>query len=89
MFWKHSYQNQNVTISFILEEKQILGKVKDSGEGIPEEFHETIFEKFGHVDIKKKGYTFDTGLGLTFCKMEGDGFSLMYRWCHTWIYLRL
>jgi len=41
--------------------------VSDTGVGIPPEFHQKIFEKFGQVDGEKK--RFGTGLGLTFAKM--------------------
>lgn len=44
-------------------------KVVDNGEGIPTEYHDKIFEKFGQVDIRKKGDKVSTGLGLTFCKL--------------------
>jgi signal transduction histidine kinase len=40
--------------------------VRDQGPGIPPQFHERIFEKFGQVQGRKvRG----TGLGLTFCKL--------------------
>jgi signal transduction histidine kinase len=40
--------------------------VRDSGPGIPPQYHERIFEKFGQVRGRKvRG----TGLGLTFCKL--------------------
>jgi signal transduction histidine kinase len=43
--------------------------VEDNGEGIPQEYLETIFEKFSQV--KGQGYrnTHNVGLGLTFCKI--------------------
>ncbi len=44
-------------------------QVIDDGEGIPPEYHQKIFEKFGQVDIRKSGDKFSTGLGLTFCKL--------------------
>jgi signal transduction histidine kinase len=43
--------------------------VKDSGEGIPPEFREKIFEKFGQAEAKKRRFRIGTGLGLTFCKL--------------------
>ncbi len=40
--------------------------VQDQGPGIPAQYHERIFEKFGQVQGRKvRG----TGLGLTFCKL--------------------
>lgn len=40
--------------------------IRDHGPGIPAQFHERIFEKFGQVRGRKvRG----TGLGLTFCKL--------------------
>lgn len=40
--------------------------VRDQGPGIPAQYHERIFEKFGQVRGRKvRG----TGLGLTFCKL--------------------
>jgi signal transduction histidine kinase len=43
-------------------------QVFDEGPGIPEEHHETIFEKYGIVKAKKSGIS-QVGLGLAFCKM--------------------
>ncbi len=43
--------------------------VTDHGVGIPKQYHEKIFEKFGQVRGKKvRG----TGLGLTFCKLATE-----------------
>jgi signal transduction histidine kinase len=44
-------------------------QVSDTGEGIPVEAFERIFEKFGQVETRKAGRKMSTGLGLTFCKM--------------------
>jgi signal transduction histidine kinase len=43
--------------------------VADTGEGIPAEYLDRIFEKFGQVENRKAGRSMSTGLGLTFCKM--------------------
>lgn len=43
--------------------------VSDTGEGIPAESFDHIFEKFGQVESRKSGRKLSTGLGLTFCKM--------------------
>jgi signal transduction histidine kinase len=47
----------------------ILFSVRDTGEGIPAESFDRIFEKFGQVDSRQGGRTNSTGLGLTFCKL--------------------
>jgi two-component system, NtrC family, sensor histidine kinase KinB len=41
--------------------------VRDRGPGIPIQYHERIFEKFGQVSGGRKAR--GTGLGLTFCKL--------------------
>jgi len=50
-------------------ESAALFRVSDSGEGIPPEAFERIFEKFGQVESRKGGRMMSTGLGLTFCKL--------------------
>ena len=49
--------------------EQIHFTVTDTGEGIPREAFERIFEKFGQVESRKAGRRMSTGLGLTFCRM--------------------
>ena len=44
-------------------------EVRDTGAGIPAEYHERIFEKFGSVEQGGRQEKLSTGLGLTFCKM--------------------
>ena len=46
-----------------------LISVTDTGEGIPPDAFELIFQKFGQVASRKGGRTMSTGLGLTFCKL--------------------
>lgn len=43
-------------------------QVSDTGPGIPEEFRETIFERFTQIP-GQKGRRRGSGLGLTFCKL--------------------
>lgn len=47
----------------------LLFSVRDTGEGIPSEAFERIFEKFGQVELRQRGRKLSTGLGLTFCKL--------------------
>lgn len=42
--------------------------VSDTGEGIPAEYHDKIFEKFGQVESRKAGLKMSTGLGLALCR---------------------
>ena len=53
--------------------------VSDTGRGIPSEFHERIFEKFGQVEARKVRHS--TGLGLAFCKLavQAQGGSIGVR----------
>jgi len=58
--------------------RSLLFRVSDTGEGIPSEAFEHIFEKFGQVDSRQGGRMASTGLGLTFCKLaiEAHGGSI-------------
>jgi signal transduction histidine kinase len=49
--------------------RSLVFSVSDSGEGIPPEAFEHIFEKFGQVASRQSGRVMSTGLGLTFCKL--------------------
>ncbi len=51
------------------EGRQVVISVTDNGCGIPERYQDKIFDKFEQVKMRKKGERFDTGLGLTFCKL--------------------
>jgi len=55
-----------ITLSTCTEEARV--SVADNGPGIPKEFQQRIFEKFGQVD-SKKNKKFGTGLGLAFCRL--------------------
>ena len=69
---KHTPSGGDITIGLEVptDKKVILIWVKDTGEGIPPEYLNTIFEKYGHAEIKTKmGHVYDTGLGLVFCRM--------------------
>jgi len=46
--------------------------VHDTGEGIPQEAFEKVFDKFGQVETRQAGRKMSTGLGLTFCKMVAE-----------------
>lgn len=50
------------------EERTMLMSVQDTGIGIPEEFHEKVFEMFVQVDGSSRRKYEGAGLGLTICK---------------------
>ena len=52
--------------------------VIDSGPGIPPEYLEKIFEKFGQVNTGASHHKYSSGLGLTFCKLvvEAHGWRI-------------
>ena len=49
--------------------QSLVFSVSDTGEGIPAEALERIFEKFGQVESRRGGRVASTGLGLTFCRL--------------------
>jgi len=59
----------DVRISLDRVPEGVRVSVLDTGPGIPPEYHQRIFEKFGQVALRKEGKKYSTGLGLTFCKL--------------------
>jgi signal transduction histidine kinase len=59
----------NISVRLAKDEQGIVFSVSDTGEGIPKDELEHVFEKFGQVESRKSGRKMSTGLGLTFCKM--------------------
>jgi len=58
-----------VQIVLSKENNHVSVVIEDNGPGIPAEYHEKIFEKFGRVESQHAGSIYSTGLGLTFCKL--------------------
>jgi len=52
-----------------VENGHVRLSVADNGKGIPEEYWEKVFEKFGQVEERQAGRRSGIGLGLTFCKL--------------------
>lgn len=65
--FKFTAQNGEVKVRLARDGQRIRVSVTDDGPGIPEEYHERIFEKFGQV--KSDRPRVGTGLGLTFCRL--------------------
>lgn len=57
-----------IRVSVRVSNTGVRVSVSDTGPGIPPEFHERIFEKFGQVEAARHGAKHSSGLGLTFCK---------------------
>jgi two-component system sensor histidine kinase/response regulator len=61
-----------VRVEVCLGDKGPEIRVTDAGPGIPAEYHEKIFEKFGQAQLGKTSPGRSSGLGLTFCKMAAE-----------------
>jgi signal transduction histidine kinase len=66
---KFTPRGGTLRIGAVAEGDWLAIRVTDTGEGIPPEYHATIFEKFGQVRTTSSKKARSTGLGLTFCKM--------------------
>jgi len=65
-------RGQPIDVSIEFSGEEVTVSVVDHGIGIPEKYHEKIFEKFGQVEARKDRSVPSTGLGLTFCKLVVD-----------------
>jgi signal transduction histidine kinase len=65
----YSPEDQPVAVSCSPVQDGIRISVRDRGPGIPEEFRERIFEKFGQVKGGRRIRKGSVGLGLAFCKL--------------------
>ena len=61
---KYNYDDGWVRVSLNADHKFFFLKVSDSGEGIPEELQDHIFERFYRVDKARARETGGSGLGL-------------------------
>jgi two-component system, sensor histidine kinase and response regulator len=58
-----------ITVAVEANDDMVRVAVADTGPGIPREYRERVFEKFGQVEAASRGQKFSTGLGLTFCRL--------------------
>jgi signal transduction histidine kinase len=68
----HSSSAIDLTMSARKVAEGVLFTVTDTGPGIPPEYHELIFRKFGQVAGSQSPRVRSSGLGLTFCKLVVD-----------------
>jgi signal transduction histidine kinase len=66
---KFAPQGGQVTISVSASDGRTRAEVHDDGCGIPEQYHQRIFEKFIQVDTCRPEHKHSTGLGLAFCRL--------------------
>lgn len=62
-------EDGNVRFEIQQEAARTKVLITDNGPGIPAQYHEKIFEKFGQVEARQQRKMYSTGLGLTFCKL--------------------
>lgn len=61
-----------ITVGSKCDDSGLTFWVQDTGPGIPPEYRERIFEKFGQIDGEGRRRKNSTGLGLTFCKLVAE-----------------
>jgi len=66
---KYNKPNGKITITFTENEDSITTEISDTGYGIPEKYHNKIFEKFFRATSKEVEEITGTGLGLFISKM--------------------
>ncbi|CAN5801849.1 response regulator [soil metagenome] len=68
---RHAGPGVEIQISAVLDRHPhgVLFTVADNGVGIPEEYHEFIFRKFGSLGRTDASGAQSSGIGLTFCKL--------------------
>ncbi|WP_444995591.1 CHASE domain-containing sensor histidine kinase [Aliikangiella sp. IMCC44359] len=65
---KYSPQNGEVKVTIELVSDKVRVGVSDQGAGIPEEFHDRVFQRFAQADSSDTRKVGGTGLGLSICK---------------------
>jgi two-component system sensor histidine kinase/response regulator len=66
---KYAGEKGSIRLELTELDDEVRISVHDSGPGIPKEYHQMIFDKFGQVSAEQNCKTHSTGLGLAFCKI--------------------
>lgn len=66
---KYTPQDGIITIHATIQQDVILTGITDTGQGIPPEYLDTVFDRFAQLDRKRQGNASSVGLGLYFCKL--------------------
>ena len=72
---KFAPEESVVEVRIRCNEGNVRAEVIDAGPGIPAEYHEKIFKKFGQIEARRNKEKHSTGLGLTFCKLAIEAHS--------------
>lgn len=67
--FKFTRREKEVRLELTVTEGAVRVAVVDQGPGIPPDYRDKIFAKFGQVEARQEGKKYSTGLGLTFAKM--------------------
>ena len=65
---KFTPANETVSVCVSRQDEMLRVAVTDRGPGIPEEFHDKVFDKFTQLDTSNSRRNGGTGLGLSICK---------------------
>ena len=66
---KHTPPHTAIAVSAAMEETSVRIRVTDSGQGVPLEARERIFERFATIQMQAAPSYHSAGLGLAFCKL--------------------